>query len=129
MPYIKMIERHLLHGQPNLVNTVGQLNYLVTLAALDFERGKTDEEKSIRNIKAIIQDYVANAGPVINYQIVNDVVGALMCASLELGRRLGDVTASQFLIGVIGNDFYDEIAAPYEDGKIIENGDVYDVGE
>ncbi len=38
------------------------------------------------------------------YQSINDVVGALEGAKLE---------------------FYRRVAAPYEDSKIIENGDVY----
>ena len=40
----------------------------------------------------------------INYSNINNAVGVLECAKLELYRRL---------------------AAPYEDTKIIENGDVY----
>lgn len=39
-----------------------------------------------------------------NYQRINDVMGALHCAGLE---------------------FYRKLAAPYEDTKIAENGDVY----
>lgn len=39
-----------------------------------------------------------------NYARLNELVGALECAKLELYRR---------------------VAAPYEDGKIGENGDVY----
>jgi hypothetical protein len=38
------------------------------------------------------------------YQQINDIIGALECAKLEFYRRL---------------------AAPYEDIKIAENGDVY----
>ena len=40
----------------------------------------------------------------LSYQVVNDVVGALEGAKLE---------------------FYRRVAAPYEDHKVIENGDVY----
>lgn len=39
-----------------------------------------------------------------NYQTINDVVGALEGAKLE---------------------FYRRVAAPYEDKKMIENGDIY----
>lgn len=39
-----------------------------------------------------------------NYQAINDILGALEGAKLE---------------------FYRRVAAPYEDGKIEENGDVY----
>ncbi|MBZ0137720.1 MAG: hypothetical protein K8I27_15245 [Planctomycetes bacterium] len=39
-----------------------------------------------------------------NYARLNELIGALECAKLELYRR---------------------VAAPYEDGKVAENGDVY----
>ncbi len=39
-----------------------------------------------------------------NYQKINDVVGVLSCAQME---------------------FYRKLAAPYEEGKISTNGDVY----
>lgn len=39
----------------------------------------------------------------LSYENINAAVGALECAKLELYRRL---------------------AAPYEDGKILENGDI-----
>lgn len=39
-----------------------------------------------------------------NYALINEVIGALECAKLEFYRRL---------------------AAPYEDKKVLENGDVY----
>jgi len=52
-------------------------------------------------ITTFIRDYY-NRSP--SYQSVNDVVGALEGAKLE---------------------FYRRIAAPYEDIKIKENGDVY----
>ena len=53
-------------------------------------------------ITTIILHYIHEKGN--KYQTINDVVGALEGAKLEFYRRL---------------------AAPYEDRKIIENGDVY----
>ena len=50
----------------------------------------------------LIQQYIGPGGT--NYQSINDVMGALEGAKLE---------------------FYRRIAAPYEDKKIKENGDVY----
>ena len=41
----------------------------------------------------------------IRYARINDLIGALECAKLELYRR---------------------VAAPYEDTKVTQNGDVYD---
>jgi hypothetical protein len=49
----------------------------------------------------IVFDYWKERG---NYQAINDVLGALEGAKLE---------------------FYRRVAAPYEDTKIVQNGDVY----
>jgi len=50
----------------------------------------------------IIKRYLENQG--LNYTIGNDVVGALDCCKQE---------------------FYDRILRPYENKKIVSNGDVY----
>jgi len=99
MPYIKQADRKKFCYQPvklgpnadiDLVeatggccDTAGDLNYAFTV---------------------IIQQYLKNHG--LNYQHINDCVGALEGAKLELYRR---------------------VAAPYEDAKIEENGDVKQV--
>ena len=53
-------------------------------------------------ITAVVDSYIARRG--LNYQALNDAIGALECAKLELYRR---------------------VVSPYEDTKIKENGDVY----
>lgn len=53
-------------------------------------------------ITRLCQNYLALNGS--SYSIINDIVGALECAKQE---------------------FYRRIAVPYEDKKIIDNGDVY----
>ena len=88
MPYIKEEERELLEDWlydlletlPNTSHNAGVLNYLFT---------------------RIAHDYIEKQG--LNYQHINDVVGALDGAKSE---------------------FYRRVAIPYEDKKIIENGDV-----
>lgn len=50
----------------------------------------------------VIDQYMRAHG--MSYKNINDVIGALEGAKLE---------------------FYRRVAAPYEDGKILENGDVY----
>lgn len=64
-----------------------------------FERATTPGELNFQ-ITRLCDDYLDG----LNYQGINDVIGALECAKLELYRRL---------------------AAPYEDTKIQANGDVY----
>lgn len=86
MPYIKKQDRErfdatfrTLH-EAGRINNPGELNYLFTI---------------------IVNHYLIGNG--MNYQRINDVMGALEGAKLELYRRT---------------------AAPYEDKKIEENGDV-----
>ena len=86
MPYIKMIDRDNLNIVTDAIQTVGlmnagELNYLFTIIARTYLVDKS-----------------------LNYQHINDIVGALEGAKLELYRK---------------------VAAPYEDDKIKENGDVY----
>jgi hypothetical protein len=50
----------------------------------------------------LISEFINNR--TLSYQLINDIVGALEGAKLE---------------------FYRRVAAPYEDKKILENGDVY----
>jgi hypothetical protein len=86
MPYIKQDDRTKFNQVLELVNgealpeNAGELNYLIT---------------------KIVQISLANSKG--NYQALNDAVGALEGAKLELYRR---------------------VVAPYEDLKINENGDV-----
>lgn len=79
MPYIHpAIRIDIDNGCPP--ETAGELNYLIT---------------------SLVLRYI---GPSISYGRINDAIGVLECAKLEMYRRL---------------------AAPYEDDKIAENGDVY----
>lgn len=55
-------------------------------------------------ITTVVDQYLADK--VVNYDNINAVIGVLECAKLEVYRR---------------------IAAPYEDNKRHENGDVYTV--
>lgn len=54
------------------------------------------------NLTTVLMNYVSCQG--LSYQAINDVIGALEGAKLE---------------------FYRRVAAPYEDTKIVANGDVY----
>ena len=87
MPYISKSNRSNMNQKlvyaGRSVETTGDLNYLVT---------------------RIIDEYIHGKGK--SYSSINDVIGVLECAKLELYRR---------------------IAAPYEDIKLKDNGDVYTV--
>ena len=81
MPYIVLTARQYIDGWVRSPNSAGELNYLFTSAALE---------------------YLESRG--LNYQTINDIVGALEGAKAEFQRK---------------------VVGPYEDKKIIENGDVY----
>lgn len=78
MPYIAAEKRAYAKFSPQ---DAGELNYAIT---------------------SIINRYFNDKGR--NYARINEAIGALECAKIEMYRR---------------------IAAPYEDKKIAENGDVY----
>lgn len=81
MPYISKTEKKLLLSRQIDLTQPGQLNYCVSV---------------------LMDDYIEKTG--LNYKTLNDLVGALECAKMELYRR---------------------IAIPYENKKIEDNGDVY----
>ena len=88
MPYIEprardRIDEGAAPGDP------GELNYAVTRLVDAFLSARAEESGRLR------------------YAHLNEAIGVLECAKLELYRR---------------------VAAPYEDTKITESGDVYTVG-
>lgn len=84
MPYIEPVDRDALESGEVAPRTAGELNFVLT---------------------RLVDDYVERNG--LRYATLNEVVGVLECAKLELYRRL---------------------AAPYEDRKRQENGEVYRSG-
>jgi len=81
MPYIDENKRLLLDTYRRVPDNAGELNYMVT---------------------RLVDGYLRFHG--VRYGNINEAIGVLECAKLELYRR---------------------IAAPYEDTKIVANGDVY----
>jgi hypothetical protein len=85
MPYIEQSDRSFfdekISFKNNAIQTPGELNYFLT---------------------KIVDHYISTHGK--SYSTINEAIGVLECAKLELYRR---------------------IAAPYEDVKIQQNGDVY----
>jgi hypothetical protein len=82
MPYIHQTDRDQITNGRN-IETAGELNFVIS---------------------TLINEYLINKGK--NYNNINEAIGVLECAKLELYRR---------------------IASPYEDLKIESNGDVYTV--
>jgi hypothetical protein len=92
MPYISQPDREELWRGNRSAQTPGELNFMITEILNDYldRRRIPDRDNRLS----------------VNYAAINDVVGVLQCAQLELYRR---------------------IAAPLEDKKCKENGDVYSV--
>jgi hypothetical protein len=81
MPYIDPEDRHKLMVRDEEPTTAGELNFVIT---------------------DLVTGYIVRNG--LCYDTLNEVVGVLECAKMELYRR---------------------VAAPYEDKKCRLNGDVY----
>lgn len=93
MPYIAPTDRERFEEDiqsicDNLLMTAGEMNYVIS------------------TLMSKYMDAVKEAEGKVSYYHLNQLIGVLECAKLELYRR---------------------VAAPYEDIKIDENGDVYDV--
>ena len=83
MPYVDKEARARL-DQGGAPENPGELNYVITRC---------------------VDEYLSQKGP-IRYAAINEVIGVLECAKLELYRR---------------------IAVPYEDAKKEQSGDVYKI--
>lgn len=75
-------------------------------------------------LNQLILRYIGVQG--ISYRVINDVIGALEGAKLEFKRRKGPGLNNVLnAFDEVKTDFYRRVAAPYEDEKIKQNGDVY----
>jgi len=96
MPYIKQKDRRRFTHTPQKLGADSGVSLLQ-------ETGKRCDTPGDLNyaFTVIAQAYLKEQG--LNYQHINDIIGALEGCKLELYRR---------------------VAAPYEDDKIAQNGDV-----
>lgn len=87
MPYIDQMSRtRIAGGEPP--SSPGELNYALTMLVNSYLRSAAEDAGRVR------------------YAHLNEVVGVLECAKLELYRR---------------------VASPYEDQNMRESGDVYSI--
>lgn len=125
MPYIEQGSRVDIELGVRRPSNAGELNYCFTRAIRDLE-----EDEARAALKTIIAEYLQDMG--LRYQYINDIIGALEGCILEHYRQMckkGQISKMSFpaIIDLIDTEmtyFYDHIAAPYEDVKIEENGDV-----
>jgi len=98
------------------MRTAGELNYRITMALL---HGPFPLKRTLR---IICDDYIKDNG--LSYAKINDVIGALIGASIEYTRRTDETDQDDVVADTVVT-FYRDVAVPYEDKKIKENGDVY----
>lgn len=125
MPYIPSADRLALATKKKGLLVSGEINYLLTRVYIDL----TDEnlEDSSKQVRRILYDYCQNIG--FRYQTANDLLGALTASFLEFARRTSDALKVDRVRELVSTEtviFYKEIVGPYEDSKIIDNGDVYE---
>ena len=95
MPYVKKFRRE------DIKNDIYDADQEKDLDCVYFQQILNAGELNYA-ITEMIRFYFQHRGA--NYTTINDIVGALECAKTEFNRR---------------------VVAPYEDTKILENGDVY----
>lgn len=118
MPYIKTDDRVRLQHAGSTIDNAGELNYTLTVTILQNE----DPALLVTELRGICDEYMQHHG--LRYQFINDVMGACVSAKLEFQRRTNS-TKYDGVFDHLAYDFYHEVAAPYEDTKIVENGDVF----
>jgi hypothetical protein len=81
------------------------LPYITEEQRLELDKGRDPASAGELNycITMLVQNYMQSRGAV-NYALINEAMGAMACARAE---------------------FYRRVAAPYEEKKRKENGDVY----
>ena len=124
MPYVTKTQREALTVR--WPADAGELNYVITQQLLLYWRHPSYSFGSrMQWFFDCLLNYLSSHDR--RYQTINDIVGAVECAKLEFIRRQGAQVASSFFTPLddAKRIFYKEVAAPYEDEKITENGDVY----
>jgi hypothetical protein len=131
MPYIKQERRDALNKWLSLPREsearikspgpgdAGELNFCLTMLLIDQKPPKQED------FEAVMHAYIASQVP-MRYARLNDIVGAAECAVLEADRRAPHQYLYQkLLLSNAARKFYSQVAAPYEDTKIRENGDIH----
>ena len=127
MPYIKSDDYERGGSAPAVP---GELNYALTMRACMYFRGDFDLAAFEDLATDLCETYIQRVG--MSYTNINAVIGVLICCSYELFRRckgkveldlIYDVQGT--LVDDLAEALYHKMAAPYEDTKIEENGDVF----
>lgn len=120
MPYIDKAARQELDRFERHPTTPGELNYMITMQVLLGEGMR--QQVVFDRLLDRCRQYIGTKG--LSYQHINDVLGALYGASMELNRRCRHMGVECLLLREVALRFYETVAAPYEDTKITANGDL-----
>lgn len=134
MPYIKKSDRARAVDNPQ---KPGELNFAVTVRMLRVVDPKVEYGTFTfrEEVRGLIAGYLKTRLPMpgmLNYDLINTIMGALSAAGFEFARRVPVQHPSRMdvlgLLGEVTNEFYTTTAVPYETKKIADNGDVYPQG-
>jgi len=127
MPYIKHTDYAIARMVPV---APGELNYAMTMRALQYLASHITIETLMGEVDVMCKEYINRVG--ISYTNINAVIGVLYCCGMELVRRTyrheeahNHATRASIQFRAIARQLYQDLAAPYEDIKIAENGDVF----
>lgn len=133
MPYIRDVQRRReLATNGSAPQNVGELTYVLYRYGLVLlGLGGEVSEGAEAQIYRYVTQYLAECR--LSFQTFAEIMGALTATQFELERRHGHgdeahkVSTAFFRVGL---KMYRVLAAPYEDLKIVENGDIFveDVG-
>ena len=141
MPYLEQHRKAAL-ALGVLPETPGDLNYLLTHAALDYSRDRNMHQFEYKMGQYVGQFIEANGGE--SYTNYNNAIGAMLCCKMEWERRAPETVLRQAAsawerytlerdvltevsstLDICIRALYEHRIAPYEDTKIEQNGDVY----
>ena len=127
MPYIKSEDYERAAVEPMVP---GELNYALTTRATLFFLDVSTLEEFRTMVEDLCREYMERTG--ISYTNYNNVIGALHCCGMELKRRVTPkyrigADRAAYALKVVASDLYYGYTAPYEDDKIVENGDVFPI--
>lgn len=134
MPYITKQDRARLALKNQPAKTVGELNYLLTCAAIGEINRAGLSYTTINNIVGEFEQVILCNGDLATTEFGREIVGIAREAFVEWCFQDNAITKDQRLAvtaKVMGafrcaqQEFYRRVAVPYEDSKIAENGDVY----
>jgi hypothetical protein len=121
MPYITQDRREALMTGAGNANTPGELNFCFTVFMIEAHKRNTYAGVG-EALDKITRRYIADKG--LTYSNINDVIGAFAGAAMEYKRRDPRAHFPPLFLEAAMHGFYAEYAAPYEDVKIIANGDL-----